>query len=328
MTENAPAAAPLTVAAFYHFVAFADPAALRPPLESLCTAHGVKGTILLAAEGFNGTVAGTTDGVAAVVAQLRALAGAPFELKYAQASAPPFLRMKVRVKREIVTLGVAGLDPVGGTGTHLAPADWNVLIADPDVVVIDTRNDYEVAIGSFDRALDPRTRCFSDFPAWFEDLAAELRARPQPPKIAMFCTGGIRCEKATALVKAAGFDDVFHLKGGILNYLETIPAADSHWHGDCFVFDGRVAVGHGLAPSDYDLCHACRMPVSPADKASTLFVDGISCPKCHAARSDAQRAGYAERERQVARAAAAGRAHLGPDAIAEPDHINASAAGA
>lgn len=304
-------AAPLCVAAFYHFTRFDAPTALRAPLLDLCNAHGVKGTILLAHEGFNGTIAGSDAGVAAVVAQLRALAGGgDFELKYAAAATPPFLRMKVRIKREIVTLGAPEADPTQASGNYVAPADWNALIDDPDTIIIDTRNDYEVRVGSFDRAINPATSRFADFPAWFDDFAVRYADGPRP-RVAMFCTGGIRCEKSTALLRARGFNDVHHLHGGILRYLETVPAADSRWHGECFVFDGRVAVGYGLTPGTHDLCHACRMPVSTADRASPLYTPGVSCPHCHADRSDAQRAGYAERERQVARAAELGIAHLG-----------------
>jgi UPF0176 protein len=302
----------LCVATLYHFTRFDDPKALRGPLLQACHVAGVKGIILLAGEGINATLAGTDAGIATVVAAIRALPGcAHFELKYSRAATPPFRRMKVRVKREIVTLGVAGVDPVTMAGNYVEAQDWNALIAEPGVIVIDTRNAYEVAIGSFSGALNPQTSRFGDFPAWFDALTQRLEHRP---KIAMFCTGGIRCEKSTALLRQRGFDDVHHLRGGILRYLETIPPAESLWEGECFVFDGRVAVGHGLQPGTHILCHACRMPLGPDDLASALFVEGISCPTCHDQRSDQQRAGYAERERQVARAAELGIAHLGDDA--------------
>ena len=205
--------------------------------------------------------------------------------------------MKIRIKREIVTMGQPDVDPLTGTGHYIDPADWNALIDDPQTIVIDTRNTYEVAIGSFAGAVDPGTASFSDFPAWARDHRAELEGK----RIAMFCTGGIRCEKATAFLKAEGHDDVHHLKGGILKYLETVPERESRWSGDCFVFDQRVAVTHGLSPGSHDVCHACRIPIRESDKASPLYVDGVSCPKCHATRDDDQRAGYAERHRQVAR---------------------------
>ncbi len=219
----------------------------------------------------------------------------------------PFHRLKVRLKREIVTMGEP-VDPIGGVGSYVAPADWNALIEQPGTLVIDTRNDYEVRVGGFDGAVDPKTASFSDFPAWFRAHRDEIAAAP---RVAMFCTGGIRCEKATALLKAEGIDDVHHLQGGILQYLEDVPAAESRWHGECFVFDERVAVGHGLAPGTHELCRGCRMPVSPADRASQLFVEGVSCPACHGTRDAETRAGYAERHRQAILAKARGRAHVG-----------------
>ena len=220
----------------------------------------------------------------------------------------PFHRTKVRVKREIVTMGEPAADPAHA-GRYVEPADWNALIDDPGTVVIDTRNDYEVAIGSFAGATDPQTATFSDFPTWFRDHRDALLAGTS--RVAMFCTGGIRCEKATALLRAEGVEDVFHLKGGILKYLEEVPAADSRWQGECFVFDERVAVGHALARGSHTLCRACRMPVSSEDRASPLFEEGVSCPRCHAARTDEQRAAYAERHRQATLAEARGEAHVG-----------------
>ena len=219
----------------------------------------------------------------------------------------PFHRLKVRLKREIVTMGVADIDPLTEVGTYVAPADWNALVDDPGTVVIDTRNDYEVAVGSFAGAVDPGTASFRDFPAWFDAHRDELAGK----RVAMFCTGGIRCEKATAFLRREGVDDVFHLDGGILRYLEEMPAADSRWQGECFVFDERVAVGHGLTPGSHTLCRACRMPVSEADRASPLFAEGVSCPRCHDARDDTQRAGYAERHRQALLAEARGEVHVG-----------------
>ncbi|MDO7835815.1 rhodanese-related sulfurtransferase [Sphingobium sp. HBC34] len=250
-----------TVAALYRFTTFADPAAIAADLRPVCADLGVCGTLILAGEGINGTVAGSAGAIDALIAHLRALPGcADMDVKYAQAHAAPFARMKVKIKPEIVTLGAGDLDPARAAGTHLDPADWNALIADPDTIVIDTRNAYEVACGTFERAIDPATRSFRDFPAWFDAFAADLKAQGRSPKIAMFCTGGIRCEKSTALVKARGFDDVYHLKGGILRYLEEMPEADSRWQGECYVFDERVTVGHGLKPGDYVTCRACGLP--------------------------------------------------------------------
>jgi UPF0176 protein len=236
---------------------------------------------------------------------------ADLEVKYSSAETMPFHRMKVRVKREIVTMGQPQVDPLAGTGHYVSPQDWNALISDPGTIVIDTRNDYEVAVGSFTGAIDPKTASFRDFPAWFRAERERLIGSQDPPKIAMFCTGGIRCEKSTAFLKAEGIAEVYHLQGGILKYLETVPASESLWQGECFVFDQRVAVGHDLEPGTHVLCHGCRRPVSSSDRASPLYVAGVSCPACHAARTDAQRAGYAERDRQEQLAKARGRAHLG-----------------
>ena len=307
---------PVCVAALYQFTRFDDRAAIRADLLRLCEAHGIRGTLLLAREGINGTVAGNDAAIAGLVAHIRTLPGcAAIEVKYARAAEMPFHRMKVRLKAEIVTMGQPDIDPLETVGHYVAPQDWNALIADPDTILIDTRNDYEVAIGTFAGAIDPRTRSFRDFPAWFRQHRAELLAGRNQPKVAMFCTGGIRCEKSTAFLKAEGIDAVYHLEGGILKYLETVPPEQSAWEGECFVFDARVAVGHGLAQGTHALCHACRRPVSPADRASPLHVEGISCPACHAERSDDQRAGYAERQRQEELAALRGRTHVGAQLV-------------
>jgi UPF0176 protein len=298
----------IRVAALYRFARFDDPAAIRADLEAVAIEAGIRGTLLIAREGINGTIAGCAAGIDTVLAVIRALPGcADLTPKFAGAAMMPFHRLKVRLKREIVTMGVADIDPLDDVGTYVAPADWNALIDDPDTVVIDTRNDYEVAVGSFARAIDPGTASFRDFPAWVEAHRGELAGK----RVAMFCTGGIRCEKATAYLKREGVDDVFHLDGGILRYLEEMPAADSRWQGECFVFDERVAVGHALAPGTHVLCRGCRMPVSTADRASPLFVEGVSCPRCHGSRDAARQAGYAERHRQVQLAKARGDAHVG-----------------
>ena len=306
---------PVTVAALYRFARFADPAALRAPLAELCAAQAIKGTLLLAREGLNGTIAGSASGIAAVLKHLRTLPDcAGLEVKLSSAAEMPFLRLKVRVKREIVTMGQPEIDPLSDAGHYVAPADWNALISDPAVVLIDTRNDYEVAIGTFAGATDPQTASFSDFPGWFRAHRERLLGQGQTPKVAMFCTGGIRCEKSTAFLKAEGVDEVFHLAGGILKYLEQVPAADSLWQGECFVFDERVSVGHDLAPGSYELCRWCRRPVSAADRASPLYEAGASCPACHDRRSEAQRAGYRERHRQELLAQDRGTPHIGAPA--------------
>ncbi|MDR6127664.1 UPF0176 protein [Sphingomonas sp. SORGH_AS802] len=298
----------IRIAALYRFARFDDPAAIRAHLHAAAEAAGIRGTLLVAGEGINGTIAGPPEAIDRMLATIRALPGcAGLQPKFAVADAMPFHRLKVRLKREIVTMGVADIDPLDEVGTYVAPADWNALIDDPETVVIDTRNDYEVAVGSFAGAVDPETASFRDFPAW----VAANRDRLAGRRVAMFCTGGIRCEKATAYLKREGFEDVHHLDGGILRYLEDMPAEDSRWQGECFVFDERVAVGHGLAPGSHGLCRACRMPVSTADRASPLYEEGVSCPRCHATRSEEQRAGYAERHRQAQLAAERGQAHVG-----------------
>ena len=295
-------------AAFYKFVALPDFADLKKPLLTACHQHQVKGTILLAAEGINGTIAGPDAGVRALLAMLRADSRfADLQHKEALADTPPFYRMKVRLKREIVTLGVPGVDPKLMVGTYVKPQDWNRLIDDPDVLVIDVRNDYEVAIGSFSGAINPHTASFSEFPAWVQ---TDIRMATKP-KVAMFCTGGIRCEKSTAYLRAQGFAEVYHLEGGILKYLETVAEAESRWQGDCFVFDERVSVGHGLQHGRHEFCRACRHPLAESDKQSPHYVAGISCAHCYATRSDTQKRAAAERQKQVALAEQRQSAHIG-----------------
>ncbi|MHA6346064.1 oxygen-dependent tRNA uridine(34) hydroxylase TrhO [Roseivivax sp. CAU 1761] len=298
------------VAALYRFTRFDDPAALRPGLEAACRAGGVTGTLILAREGINGTIAGPAQGLDRAVAAIRALPGcAAIEVKYSEAEARPFARLKVRLKSEIVTMGQPGLDPERAAGTYVAPADWTKLVRAPDVAVIDTRNDYEVAIGSFKGAVDPGTRSFRDFPAWWEANGHRFANK----KIAMFCTGGIRCEKSTAYLRAQGVEEVYHLKGGILKYLEEVPEAESAWQGECFVFDGRVSVGHGLVEGPHGLCHACRRPVAPADRDHPDYEEGVSCPACIGETDAADKARFRERQRQIALARARGERHLAAD---------------
>jgi UPF0176 protein len=303
-------------AALYKFVELPDFAELQAPLLACCEAHGVKGTLLLASEGINGTIAGLPDGVHAVLAFLRQDPRlATLEHKEAWADKLPFHRMKVRLKREIVTLGIPDVHPALMAGQYVKPADWNQLLDDPDVVLVDTRNDYEVAIGTFKGAINPATRSFSELPGWVEQEMADggklAAADGKKPKVAMFCTGGIRCEKSTALLRARGFDEVYHLEGGILKYLETVPEAQSRWQGECFVFDERVSVGHGLHAGHFTLCRACREPLSASDRASPLFELGVSCARCHGTTTEEQKQGYRERERQVELAEARQQAHIG-----------------
>ncbi len=301
----------LIVAALYRFTRFRDPAALRSPLLASCQAAGVRGSLLLAQEGINGTIAGTRAGIDAALAHIRTLPGcAGIEWKESLADAMPFGRMKVRQKREIVPLGVADVDPNRTVGRHVEPAAWNGLIASEDVVVIDTRNDYEVALGTFAGAVNPGTARFRDFPGWWRANADRFGNR----RVAMFCTGGIRCEKATGFLLQEGVGEVFHLKGGILKYLEEVPEAESFWRGACFVFDERVGLGHGLKVTGHGLCRACRQPVGPEDRADPDFEDGVSCPARRGRVTGEDRARFRERRRQVALAGARGTRHLGPDA--------------
>jgi UPF0176 protein len=297
------------VAAFYQFAKLGNYAALRQPLLDLLTAHHIRGSILLAAEGINGTIAGEPAGLAAALAGIRALTGLnDLEHKTSHAAAMPFKRMKVRLKQEIVTIGNVVADPTEKVGTYVDAKDWNALISDPDVILIDTRNAYEVGIGTFTGAIDPHTESFSAFPGFVrEKLAANREA-----KIAMFCTGGIRCEKASSFMINEGFENVYHLKGGILKYLETVPAAESRWEGACFVFDERVAVEHDLKVADFSICHGCLKPVSAADRQSTDYEVGVCCPACAGGLSEVQKASNRERQKQVDLAETRGRKHLGP----------------
>jgi UPF0176 protein len=264
---------PIRVAALYRFTAFDDLPAIQSSLQTLCDGHGVRGTLILAGEGINGTIAGADAAIDAVLTHIRALPGCDaLDVKFSRARAMPFGRMKVRIKREIVTMGQPDVDPLS-PGDYVTPDAWNALIDDPDTVVIDTRNEYEVALGSFAGAIDPHTRSFRDFPTWFRQHRTEWEAEGRSPKVAMFCTGGIRCEKATAFLKGEGVDQVFHLKGGILAYLEQVPPEQSRWEGECFVFDERVTVTHGLQPGTRRLCRDCNMPID-ADH------QGERCPSC------------------------------------------------
>lgn len=305
------APSPFKVAALYRFAPVAQPERLRDRLEALCGAD-LRGTLLVAREGVNGTVAGPADAIARLVAGLTAVPGfAGTDVKYSTADSMPFHRMKVRVKAEIVTLGLPDLEPAANAGKYVAPEDWNALIADPDVVVIDTRNDYEGEVGAFRGAVQPNTRSFRDFPDWFRTEGKALLDRPKPPKVAMYCTGGIRCEKSTAFLKSEGVQEVFHLQGGILKYLETVAEAESLWEGECFVFDERVAVGHALSQGTHALCRGCRMPVGPRGRMSKHYIEGVCCARCHDTRTEAQRSAARERDRQVRIAERKGIAHIG-----------------
>ena len=296
------------IAALYHFTALPDYKALQPSLLGMCELLGIKGTVLLAQEGINGTVAGSFKAIDELLDYLRAdhrLAN--LDAKFSEADTAPFYRMKVRLKKEIVTMGVENIDPNNIVGTYVDPSNWNELISDPDTVLIDTRNDYEVEIGTFRGAVNPNTKTFRDFPDWVEKNRDSLNK----PKVAMFCTGGIRCEKASAFMKQNGFEDVYHLKGGILKYLETQPEEKSLWDGECFVFDQRVAVKHNLEQGQYDQCFACRHTITEAEKNSSLYIKGVACPRCHADMTQEQKARFAERQKQIDLAKQRGEAHIG-----------------
>ena len=301
------------VAALYRFVRLDDYESMREPLLNFCTERGVKGTLLLAHEGVNGTISGSKTAIADVLSYLRSDDRlSDLDCKFSYHEERPFLRMKVKLKREIVTMGLEDIDPNQSVGRYASPVEWNELIDDPECLVIDTRNDYEVEIGSFRGAINPGTKSFRDFPAWVDENLDPQKHK----KVAMFCTGGIRCEKSTSLLVSKGFDDVWHLKGGILNYLEETPELSTRWEGECFVFDNRVAVNHQLEKGQYDQCFACRFPLDDAQKQSPLYVPGVSCPRCHDAHSEGQKKRFSERQRQMALARERGEVHLGATPVA------------
>ncbi|WP_417583240.1 rhodanese-related sulfurtransferase [Pelagibacterium sp.] len=305
---------PIKILAIYKFVDQPDFEALQGPVGEFCGARGIKGTLLLAPEGINGTVAGTPEAIDALVGWLSDgnIFGGRFrgaEIKYSFAESQPFYRMKVRLKSEIVTLRAPEANPGKQVGTYVEPGDWNDLIDQDDVVVIDTRNDYEVALGTFRNAKDPQTSTFTEF----KDYVSKTLDPQKHKKVAMFCTGGIRCEKASSYMLAQGFEEVFHLKGGILNYLEHVPEDNSLWDGECFVFDERVSVSHGLKIGDAQLCRACRQPLTPYDRQRDTFIEGVQCHHCAGEEYAAKRAAAAERQRQIELAAARGETHIGQD---------------
>ena len=285
----------LLVVAFYKFVRLNDLTSLQYEIESWCRSNDVFGIVLLASEGINSTIAGPREGVLRVLEMIRQDARlSDMRWKESFAEEQPFHKLRVRLKKEIVTMGVSDIDPNELVGTYVKPADWNALISDPDVIVIDARNHYETEIGTFKGALEPGLDSFRELPSWLEkniDVDGE-------PRVAMFCTGGIRCEKSTAFLKQAGVKEVYHLEGGILKYLEEVPQDESLWEGECFVFDQRVAVGHGLDLADYELCRACRFPLSASDKQSEFFQEGVSCLRCYDQTSREQKTRFAERQKQ------------------------------
>ncbi|QDF75506.1 MULTISPECIES: oxygen-dependent tRNA uridine(34) hydroxylase TrhO [Shewanella] len=300
----------VVVCALYKFVSLPGFAALQQPLLKEMESLGIKGTLLLASEGINGTVAGSQAGIEALLAWLDGQSGLDnIVYKLSFDDEMPFYRTKVKLKKEIVTMGVEGVDPRKVVGTYVKPKDWNKLISDPEVLLIDTRNDYEVSIGTFKNAVDPKTQTFREFP----DYVKQNLDPSQHKKVAMFCTGGIRCEKSTAYLKEQGFDEVYHLEGGVLKYLEEVQPEESLWEGECFVFDNRVSVNHNLEKGQYDQCNACRLPITEEDKQSEHYVQGVSCPHCIDKLSEKQRKRFVERERQVQLAKARGESHIGSD---------------
>ena len=306
--------------AMYKFVALPHYESLRQPLLDVMNDNQVFGTLLLATEGINGTVSSSREGIDNLLQWLDKQPGLEnIDNKESYDSKIPFYRTKVKLKKEIVTMGVEGIDPKQTAGTYVQPEDWNALISDPDVVLVDTRNDYEVKIGTFKDAIDPKTTTFREFPEWSkENLDPDTNK-----KVAMFCTGGIRCEKSTAFLKEQGFDEVYHLQGGILKYLEKVPEKDSLWQGECFVFDNRVTVDHNLDAGSYDQCHACRMPITEEEKKLDSYIEGISCLHCHDQVTEEQKQRYAQRQKQVKLAKARGEAHIGSAALLDTERRRA-----
>lgn len=296
------------ICALYKFVTLDNFGSIRQPLLDFMVSHQVRGTLLLAKEGINGTVASTREGIDALLAYLNQDERLkPISYKESYSDQMPFKRTKVKLKKEIVTLGVEGIDPNKVVGTYVQPKDWNDLISDPDVIVVDTRNDYEVKIGTFKNAINPKTETFREFPEYVQKNLSPEKHK----KVAMFCTGGIRCEKSTALLKKYGFEEVYHLEGGILKYLEEVPQEQSLWEGECFVFDDRVAVDHALNPGSYDQCYACRMPITEVQKQSTYYVKGVSCDYCYDQSSKDQKERFAQRQKQIQLAKERGQEHIG-----------------
>jgi len=301
----------VVVCAMYKFVRLEDYQDLRTPLLKTMEFNGVKGTLLLAEEGINGTVAGSREGIDALLNWLQKderLADIVYKESFDESM--PFYRTKVKLKKEIVTMGVEGIDPRQVVGTYVKAKDWNDLISDPEVFVVDTRNDYEIQIGTFKNAVNPNTETFREFPEYVKENMDPAKHK----KVAMFCTGGIRCEKSTAYMKEQGFEEVYHLEGGILKYLEDVPKEETMWEGECFVFDNRVTVNHDLEKGEYDQCHACRMPITEEEKQSEHYVVGVSCPHCFDKVTDEQRARFAERQKQMELAKERGEEHIGTEA--------------
>lgn len=299
---------PVIVATMYRFAKLSDLEQLKQSLQSLCETNLLQGTLLIANEGINGTVAGSRQGIDALIEYLHQIPElADLQYKFSETDTQPFYRMKVRLKKEIVTMGVPGIDPHNQVGEYVSADDWSALISDPEVTVVDTRNKYECHLGTFTGAIDPQIDSFRDFPAWVADNLDPGENR----KVALFCTGGIRCEKATAYLLKQGFKQVFHLQGGILKYLEEVPKQGSMWQGECFVFDNRVTVDHDLQPGNHEICFNCRMPISEGQKELPQYQKHVSCVHCHDDLSDERKDSLLERQKQVELAEARGQRHIG-----------------
>ncbi|MEJ6079824.1 rhodanese-related sulfurtransferase [Vibrio sp. 1-Bac 57] len=302
------------VCALYRFVDLANYEEIQTPLLNIMNANQVKGTLLLASEGINGTIAGDQEGIDNVLNWLKSNPSlTDLTAKFSFDTENPFYRTKVKLKKEIVTLGVEGIDPNRVVGTYVKPKDWNALISDPEVLLVDTRNDYEISIGTFKNAVDPKTTNFREFPQYVKENLDPKKHK----KIAMFCTGGIRCEKSTAYLKEQGFGEVYHLEGGVLKYLEEVPESETMWEGECFVFDNRVSVNHQLEKGQYDQCHGCRLPITEEDKKSEKYMQGVSCHQCHDSLSEQQKLRFLEREKQIRLSQGRGQAHIGSDALTQ-----------
>lgn len=302
------------VCALYRFVDLVNYEEIQTPLLNIMNANQVKGTLLLASEGINGTIAGDQEGIDNVLNWLKSNPSLiDLTAKFSFDTENPFYRTKVKLKKEIVTLGVEGIDPNRVVGTYVKPKDWNALISDPEVLLVDTRNDYEISIGTFKNAVDPKTTNFREFPQYVKENLDPKKHK----KIAMFCTGGIRCEKSTAYLKEQGFGEVYHLEGGVLKYLEEVPESETMWEGECFVFDNRVSVNHQLEKGQYDQCHGCRLPITEEDKKSEKYMQGVSCHQCHDSLSEQQKLRFLEREKQIRLSQERGQAHIGSDALTQ-----------
>jgi len=315
---------PITVCALYKFVTLENYQDMRNIVHGKLSELDIRGTLLLANEGINGTISGSNDNISKFIEWMKLderLANLDYKLSYHDKQ--PFNRTKVKLKKEIVTMGVEGVDPNKVVGTYVEPQDWNDIISDPETVLIDTRNEYEFGIGSFEKAINPHTETFREFPDYVKDNLDPSKNK----KVAMFCTGGIRCEKASAYMKEQGFEEVYHLKGGILKYIEEVEQDNSLWNGECFVFDDRVAVNHQLEKGQYDQCHACRYPITEQEKQSEHYIAGVSCPRCYDIISDEQKERFKEREKQVQLAKLRGEQHIGLDSrlAAEKHRLDKSA---